>query len=91
MILQHAPARKVYDGFDQYPMGALEREIQILELLAERPVVALTINHEAMNEAEVRTTVADYEQRYDRPTTDVLLDGCDKLVAVIQQMLTSKY
>ncbi|MEO6725980.1 MAG: DUF1611 domain-containing protein [Blastocatellia bacterium] len=91
VILQHAPARKVYDGFDQYPMGTLDREIQILELLAEQPVVALTINHEAMTEAEVRTTIADYEQRYGRPATDVLLDGCDKLVAVIRQMLTNKY
>jgi len=90
IILQHAPARKVYDGFEHYPMGTLEREIQILELLAQQPVVALTINHEAMTEAEVHSTIADYEQRYDRPATDVLLDGCDKLVAVIQQMLTNK-
>jgi uncharacterized NAD-dependent epimerase/dehydratase family protein len=90
VILQHAPARKVYDGFDQYPMGTLDREIQILELLAQKPVVALTINHEAMTEAEVRATIADYEMHYGMRATDVLLDGCDKLVAVIQQMLTNK-
>nr|MDQ3013082.1 DUF1611 domain-containing protein [Acidobacteriota bacterium] len=86
IILQHAPARTVYDGFDQYPMGTLDREIQILELLAQKPVVALTINHEAMTEADVRSTIADYEQDYGRPATDVLLDGCDKLVATIRQM-----
>lgn len=91
IVLQHAPARKVYDGFDQYPMGALDREIQILELLAQKPVVALTINHEAMTESDVRRIVTDYERQYDRPTADVLLDGCDKLVAAIHQMLTSKY
>lgn len=90
IILQHAPARKVYDGFDNYPMGDLGREIQILELLANHQVIALTINHEAMTEAEVQATVADYEQRYGRPTTDVLLDGCDKLVTEIRKMLSNK-
>lgn len=87
VILQHAPARKVYDGFDGYPMSPLEREIQLLELLAQKPVIALTINHESMTEAEVRSTIADYEQRYGKPTTDVLSDGCDKLTAIISQMI----
>ena len=90
IILQHAPARKVYDGFENYPMGTLEREIQILELLANNPVIALTINHEGMTNAKVRTTIADFEQHYGRPTTDVLLDGCDKLVTLIQTLLKAK-
>ncbi|MGE0884021.1 MAG: DUF1611 domain-containing protein [Blastocatellales bacterium] len=89
IILQHAPARKVYDGFDNYPMGELSREIQILELLAQKPVMALTINHEQMTEADVRSTIAEYEQSYGRPTTDVLLYGCDKLVATISQIINS--
>lgn len=87
IILQHAPARKVYDGFDNYPMTDLSREIQILELLANKPVVALTINHEAMTEAEVRATIADYEKQFGKPTTDVLLDGCDKLISLVWEML----
>lgn len=91
VILQHAPARKVYDGFDDYPMSPLEREIQILELLAQKPVIALTINHESMTEAEVRSTIADYETRYGKPTTDVLLEGCDKLVSLIRSMLETKH
>lgn len=91
VILQHAPARKVYDGFDNYPMSSLEREIQILELLAQKPVIALTINHELMTESDVRSTVAEYEQRYGKPTTDVLLDGCEKLVGVIGKMLENKH
>lgn len=90
VILQHAPARKVYDGFDDYPMSPLEREIQILELLAQKAVIALTINHESMTEVEVRSTIADYETRYGRPTTDVLLEGCDKLVGIIRKMLETK-
>lgn len=88
MILQHAPARKVYDGFENYPMSSLDREIQILELLAQKPVIALTINHERMNEAEIQATIAEYETTYHRPTTDVLLKGgSDKLVAAIRALL----
>lgn len=90
VILQHAPARKVYDGFDNYLMSSLEREIQILELLAQKPVIALTINHELMTEIEVCSTITEYEQQYGKPTTDVLIDGCDKLISVIRQLLAEK-
>lgn len=88
MILQHAPARKVYDGFESYPLSSLDREIQILELLAQKSVIALTINHERMNETDIQATIAEYETTYHRPTTDVLLrGGCDKLVAAIRALL----
>jgi uncharacterized NAD-dependent epimerase/dehydratase family protein len=87
IVLQHAPRRKVYDGFEAYPMGSLEREIQILELLAQKPVIALTINHERMNDDEVRAVIAEYEARYRRPVADVLKDGCGKLVEAINRML----
>jgi len=87
IILQHAPARKVYDGFDHYPLGSLDREIQLLELLALQPVIAITINHEEMTRAEVAATVAEYEERYQRPVADVLWDGCDKLVAAVRKIV----
>ncbi|MGH9799431.1 MAG: DUF1611 domain-containing protein, partial [Blastocatellia bacterium] len=58
--------------------------------LAQNPVIALTINHEAMTAAEVAATIADYEQHHGKPTTDVLLEGCDKLVSVVRQLLAEK-
>ena len=88
IILQHAPARKVYDGFENYPMGALAREIQLLELLAQKPVIALTINHEGMTREQVAETVAKYEEEYGRPTVDVLWDGCDKLVEAVNELVS---
>jgi uncharacterized NAD-dependent epimerase/dehydratase family protein len=87
IVLQHAPARTAYDGFENFPMGSLDREIQILELLAQKPVIALTINHEQMSDTEIAATIADYEARYRRPATDVLRDGCAKLVDTIRRML----
>ncbi len=87
IILQIAPARTCYDGFENYPMGSLDREIQLLELLAQRPVIALTINHERMTPAEVQRTIEELEARYARPVTDVLLNGCGKLVEAVGRML----
>lgn len=87
IVLQHAPARKVYDGFDNYPIWTLDREIQILELLAQQPVIALTINHENMTHDEIAATIAGYEANYNRPATDVLKDGCGKLVNAIRKMI----
>src|SRR5262245_39869187 len=87
IILQHAPVRNVYDGFDHYPIAPLDREIQILELLAQKPVIALTINHENMINDQIRATIADYEARYKRPVTDVLKDGCGKLVDTVRRLI----
>ncbi len=42
VVLQHAPARKEYDGFPGYPMHALPTQIQAIELLSGKPVVAVT-------------------------------------------------
>lgn len=90
MILQHAPARKVYDGFENYPISSLDREIQLLELLAQKPVIALTINHEEMTAEAVTQTVQAYENTYHRPTTDALAkDGCDKLVECVRRLLAT--
>ena len=90
VILQHAPARQFYDGFEMYPMGSLGREIQLLELLAQKPVIALTINHEKMDRDEVREKSAEYERQFDRPAVDVLWDGCEKLVNLIRQMIEAQ-
>jgi uncharacterized NAD-dependent epimerase/dehydratase family protein len=88
IILQHAPLRRVYDGFDNYPIGPLEREIRILELLAQKAVIALTINHEGMSDEQIRATIQEYEAWYGRPATDILKYGCGKLVDIIRDVIT---
>lgn len=90
IILQHAPRRKFYDGFENYPLASLDREIKILELLAQKPVIALTLNHEGMTDDEIAATIAEYEARYRRPTSDVLKDGCGKLVEVVRLLLAAQ-
>jgi uncharacterized NAD-dependent epimerase/dehydratase family protein len=46
IILQHAPARLEYDGFPGYAIQPLRQQVQAIELLSGKPVVAITINHE---------------------------------------------
>ena len=40
VILQHAPARKEYDGFPGFPIHPLNDQIRAIELISGKPVVA---------------------------------------------------
>ena len=49
VVLQHAPARKEYDGFPGFLIQPLAHQISAIELISGRPVVAVTVNHEALS------------------------------------------
>lgn len=80
IILQHAPKRKDHCDYPGIAMPSLESEIELIAAFSQSKVIAITINHEDMTDADIKTTIADYEARYELPTTDVLKFGCDKLV-----------
>ncbi len=87
IILQHAPARKDYDGFPGYPIQPLNIQIKAIELLSEKPVVGITINHEDLSRDTIPSICRDIEQQTGRPTVDVLLEGPDRIV---QTLLSSQ-
>jgi uncharacterized NAD-dependent epimerase/dehydratase family protein len=68
-------------------MPTVEKEIAMLEMFSESKVIALTLNHENLTPEEVHRTEREYEARYGLPTTDPLLDGCEKLVNKIRSMI----
>jgi len=80
IILQTAPKRATYDGFPDFPMTPLEKEIQVIELLANRPVLAITLNHENMTGDEIAATVRQYENRFGIPCCDILTHGTGKIL-----------
>ncbi len=80
IILQHPPKRKNHCDYPDIPMPTLESEIELIEIFSQSKVIAITINHEDMTDAEVRNTIVEYESKKGLPTTDVLKFGCDKLV-----------
>jgi len=80
IILQTAPKRAAYDGFPDFPMTPLEKEIKVIELLANRPALALTLNHEHMTDNEIAATVRQYENRFGIPCCDILKHGPAKVI-----------
>ena len=90
IILQTAPKRTVYDGFPDFPMAPLEKEIKVIELLANRPVLALTLNHENMTDAEIETTQRQYETHFGIPCCDILKHGPQKVLDKIMEALAQR-
>jgi len=80
IILQHPPKRINHCDYPNIPMPTLESEIELIEVSSKSPVIAITINHEDMTDAEIEATIVEYEYKYELPTTDVLKFGCDKIV-----------
>lgn len=87
IVLQHAPARKEYDGFPGYPLHPLETQIRAIELLSGRPVIAVTINHENLDPSDVTRAARQIESESGLPATDVLLEGPERLVGIVQEKI----
>lgn len=86
IIIQHPPKRKNRCDFPTIPMPSLEYEIKLNELLSKTKVIAITINDEDMTDTELKNTIAEYEDRYKLPTTNVLKYGCDKIIEKIGEV-----
>lgn len=87
VVMQHAPARKEYDGFPGYPLHPLEKQIEAVELLSGRPVVAVTLNHEGLTPEETRGAAASVTRSTGLPAVDCLLDGAGPLVEVLRPLV----
>jgi len=80
VVLQHAPARKEYDGFPGYRLHSLAHQIQAIELLSGRPVAAVAVNHEYMDPKDVEMVCRDILEGTGLPACDVLLQGSGTLL-----------
>ena len=90
IVLQHAPARVDYDGFPGYPIQPLPKQIRVLEEVADKPVVAITINHEDIPAERVEATCETIARTVGLPTFDPLLHGAAGLVDVIEDCLKGR-
>jgi len=66
-------------------MPTLESEIQLIESISQSQVLAITVSHENMSTTETQRVIAEYEDYFQVPTTDVLSDGCQKLIQALGQ------
>ncbi|MFC2128804.1 DUF1611 domain-containing protein, partial [Bacteroidota bacterium] len=53
VILQHAPKRIEYDGFPEYILHPLKEQINAIEIISGKKVIAITVNHEEMEKNEI--------------------------------------
>ncbi len=53
IILQHAPGRKDYDGFDGIRIPPIEKYVRVLELLSDKKVIAISLNREGIKESDI--------------------------------------
>jgi uncharacterized NAD-dependent epimerase/dehydratase family protein len=84
IILQHAPARLEYDGFPGYPIQPLTQQIQVIELLSAKPVVAVTINHEGLSFDQIPPICDTIQKEVGLPAFDVLRDGAGAFVKFLK-------
>ena len=61
-------------------------QIQAVELLSGRPVVAVTLNHEGMEQEEVTAACARIREETGLPCVDPLLDGAGLVADVLEQL-----
>lgn len=90
IVLQHAPARVDYDGFPGYPIQPLPTQIRAVEEIADKPVVAVTINHEGIERDRVEVVCETIARTTGIPTFDPLLHGAAGLVDVIEPLIAPK-
>jgi uncharacterized NAD-dependent epimerase/dehydratase family protein len=87
VLLQHAPARLEYDGFPGYPIQPLKQQIQAIELLSARPVVAITVNHEGLSAEQIGSACDAIKKEVGLPAFDVLKDGAGGVVEILKSYL----
>ena len=90
VVMQHAPARKEYDGFPGYLLHPLADQIKAVEFLSGKPVVAITVNHEDLKTEQVQDACDAITKDVGLPAFDVLLHGGNGLADLIKQYLAKK-
>jgi uncharacterized NAD-dependent epimerase/dehydratase family protein len=79
VIIQHAPMRKEYDGFPGYPLHPLKEQINAVEVISGKKVIAVTVNHEDMGAEEIVPVCAEITKDTGLPAYDVLKHGAADL------------
>ncbi|KPL06733.1 hypothetical protein AMJ71_09465 [candidate division TA06 bacterium SM1_40] len=87
IVLQHAPARRDYDGFPGYLIQPLDHQIKALEIISGKTVVAITVNHEHMEPREIPAACEAITKEVDLPAFDVLVDGAGQLVDILESAM----
>ena len=84
IILQYAPGRKFYDGFETIPIPPVEKYIKVLELLSDRKIIAISLNRENIPPDKIGEEIIRIEKETGIPTFDPLGD-LSRVVKIITE------
>ena len=87
VVLQHAPKRQEYDGFPGYKMHSLKEQINAIEVISGKKVIAITVNHEDMVEDEILEACKQITLDTKLPAFDVLKYGVEGLIEILREKL----
>jgi len=90
MVLQHAPGRQEYDGFPGYPLHSLPVQIQAVELLSGKPVVAITLNHENLTDEQLESAISTIQAETGLPTCAPLKTGLEPILEAVEAYFTER-
>ena len=85
VILQHAPMRKIMGDYPDFPIPKLEDAIKLNEMFTNAPVIAITLNHEDMDNAMIDEAIIEYKKSYKRAVTDVLKRDTKCIIDAIER------
>ena len=87
VVLQHAPKRLEYDGFPGYPLHSITEQINAIQTISGKPVIAITLNHEQLKKNEIQEACKAITQTTGLPCYDVLEFGPDVLIGLLKTKL----
>jgi uncharacterized NAD-dependent epimerase/dehydratase family protein len=87
VVLQHAPKRLEYDGFPGYKLHSIKEQIDAIEMISGKKVIALTLNHELMEPSEIEPACEALQRETGLPTFDVLANGAEGITKLLESLL----
>jgi uncharacterized NAD-dependent epimerase/dehydratase family protein len=89
IVLQHAPGRREYDGFPGYRIHPIQTQIQALELISGRPVVAVTVNPEGISEGEIDLVCKAVAEETGLPVVEPIRHGVGAVVDAVRSCIAT--
>ncbi len=86
-VMQHAPARKEYDGFPGFPLHPIGKQIEAVRFLYDVPTIGVTINHENISPEQTSAVCEELERELGIPVCDPLRGGVGPIVRVLDDRI----
>ncbi len=76
--------------FPGYKIHPLEKQIHAIEIISDKPVVAITLNHEKLSERDIIKEIDKIKKKVKLPVFDLLRNDADELSQLVLSEIRSK-